>query len=91
LRLVAAGVNLRSRDAFDLFEQLMALGPKNVDPAHAFYLGYELSKATTALTLGKQYTQDEALSWGLLTVAEPNRHDRAMEREKSARQQSPPE
>jgi hypothetical protein len=40
------------------------------DPSHAFYLGYELAKATTALTLGKQYTQDEALDWGFLTRPE---------------------
>jgi hypothetical protein len=28
--------------------------------SHAFYLGYEMAKAATALTLGKQYQQDEA-------------------------------
>ena len=37
---------------------------------HAFYLGYELAKAHTALTLGKRYVQDQALSWGWLTVEE---------------------
>ena len=40
------------------------------DSAHAFYLGYEFSKAVTALTLGKSYTQDQALRWGFLTVPE---------------------
>ena len=44
--------------------------PKNVDPAHAFYLGYEMAKAAIALTLGKQYRQDEALDWGYLTAPE---------------------
>ena len=29
-----------------------------------------MAKAVTALTLGKNYEQDEALRWGLLTVAE---------------------
>jgi hypothetical protein len=37
-------------------------------------LGYELSKAATAVTLGKQYEQDESLDWGFLTQAE--RHHR---------------
>ena len=41
-----------------------------IDPSHAFYLGYEMAKATIALTLGKNYTQDEALRWGFLTVPE---------------------
>jgi len=30
-------------------------------------LGYEMAKATTALTLGKNYEQDESLNWGFLT------------------------
>ena len=52
-------------DPFELFEQL---GP--VDSAHAFYLGYEIAKAVTALTLGKSYRQDEPLDWGFLTRPE---------------------
>jgi hypothetical protein len=52
-----------------VFEKLLAADP-TLDAAHAFYLGYELAKAVTALTLGKQYTQDQALRWGLLTVPE---------------------
>ena len=48
------------------------------DPAHAFYLGYELAKARTALTLGKHYRQDQALDWGFLTVPEVS----ALERRK---------
>ena len=43
---------------------------RNVDPSHAFYLGYEMAKAVTALTLGKDYRQDESLDWGHLTVEE---------------------
>ena len=39
-------------------------------PAHAFYLGFEMMKAKTALTLGKVYRQDQALEWGLLTELE---------------------
>jgi dihydropteroate synthase-like protein len=56
-------------DPFELFERLVASDPK-LDVSHAFYLGYEFSKAITALTLGKNYTQDQALRWGFLTVPE---------------------
>ena len=41
-----------------------------MDPNHAFYLGYEMAKAVTALTLGKDYRQDQALDWGYLTESE---------------------
>ena len=60
----------RGTDAFDLFRQFAEKNPK-LTPAHAFYLGYEMAKAVTALTLGKQYRQDQALRWGFLTVPEP--------------------
>lgn len=58
-------------DPFEIFDQL-----PTTDASHAFYLGYELSKAVTALTLGKQYRQDEALHWGFLTIPEKSAHDR---------------
>ena len=32
---------------------------------HAFYLGYELAKAEIAAALGKRYTQDGGLDWGV--------------------------
>jgi hypothetical protein len=54
-----------SDDPFILFER-MGVG----DPSHAFYLGYELMKAKTALTLSKAYHQDQALDWGFLTEPE---------------------
>jgi dihydropteroate synthase-like protein len=42
------------------------------DPAHAFYLGKELMKASLALRLGKTYVQEQPLRWGYLTGdAEP--------------------
>ena len=56
---------LHDPDPFVLFEQMGV-----VDPAHAFYLGYELMKAKTALTLSKSYRQDQALEWGFLTEPE---------------------
>lgn len=56
---------LQDTDPFRLFEQMGVS-----DPSHAFYLGYELMKARTALTLSKSYRQDQALEWGFLTVPE---------------------
>jgi dihydropteroate synthase-like protein len=68
IHVITKGVHLQADDAFRLFEQLQ--DQANVDPAHAFYLGYEMAKAVTALTLGKNYVQDQALRWGFLTVSE---------------------
>jgi dihydropteroate synthase-like protein len=65
---------LQGTDPFALFEQMRQR--EEIDPAHAFYLGYELAKAVTALTLGKNYVQDQALGWGLLTVAEESHRQR---------------
>jgi dihydropteroate synthase-like protein len=53
---------VRGTDIQDIFAQL------GVDePAHAFYLGKELARASLAVTLGKTYRQEGALSWGYLT------------------------
>jgi dihydropteroate synthase-like protein len=60
---------LRGADLFVLFDELLKADPA-IDASHAFYLGYEFAKAVTALTLGKQYTQDQALRWGFLSVPE---------------------
>ena len=37
------------------------------EATHAFYLGRELARASLAVTLGKTYRQEGALSWGYLT------------------------
>jgi dihydropteroate synthase len=37
------------------------------ETTHAFYLGKELARASLAVTLGKTYRQEGALSWGYLT------------------------
>ncbi len=67
---------LRSdRDPFVLFEQMGV-----TEPAHAFYLGYEMMKAKTALTLSKNYRQDRAMDWGFLTEPEESHIDRKRER-----------
>jgi dihydropteroate synthase len=60
---------LHGTDPFALFAEVLERDEK-MDPSHAFYLGYELAKAVTALTLDKDYTQDQALRWGILTVPE---------------------
>jgi dihydropteroate synthase-like protein len=75
VHVVSHALHLHDADPFTLFEALRQSGangnlPKNLDAAHAFYLGYELCKAATAITLGKQYTQDESLDWGFLTKTE---------------------
>ena len=53
---------VRGTDIQEIFARL------GVDEAtHAFYLGRELMMAQLALTLGKNYRQEEALQWGYLT------------------------
>ena len=75
IHIVSAGLHLSDKDPFKLFERL-ATGegqdspPHNLDASHSFYLGYEMAKALTAITLSKQYTQDQSLQWGYLTVEE---------------------
>jgi dihydropteroate synthase-like protein len=64
-------------DPFEVFERLAAADPR-LDVSHAFYLGYEFAKAVTALALGKNYSQDQALRWGFLTVPERS-HERPPE------------
>ncbi|MBC8356469.1 MAG: dihydropteroate synthase [Planctomycetes bacterium] len=81
MHIVSSNLHLRNADPFELFEKLLGETPKNLDASHAFYLGFELSKALTALTLDKQYEQDQALDWGFLT--RPEAHHR-LKRGKSA-------
>lgn len=50
-----------AKDAFELFDKLGV----EKDGPHAFYLGYELAKAEIAYALGKRYTQDGSLDWGV--------------------------
>jgi dihydropteroate synthase-like protein len=70
---------VRGTDIQEIFEQLGV-----EEPAHAFYLGKELAKASLAVTLGKTYRQEGALSWGYLTPAgERSRHVRLTHKERS--------
>jgi dihydropteroate synthase-like protein len=70
---------VRGTDIQEIFDQL------GVDePAHAFYLGKELAKASLAVTLGKTYRQEGTLSWGYLTPAEErSRHVRLTHAERT--------
>jgi dihydropteroate synthase-like protein len=89
IHLVSRELHLNGTEPFLLFEKLRRSGqdgaaPKNLDAAHAFYLGYEMCKAATALALGKQYHQDEALDWGFLTQPEQRHYLRARPDESEA-------
>lgn len=57
----------------DIQEIFSRLGVE--EPTHAFYLGRELMKARLAITLGKTYRQEGALSWGYLTPPDDVRSD----------------
>ena len=75
VHLVSSGLHLADVDPFTMMQQLLNSGPdghvpSNLDASHAFYLGYEMHKALTAIQLGKQYQQDESLDWGHLTQDE---------------------
>ena len=69
LHVINGEMYLRGTEPFALLAEMVKRDPK-LDASHSFYLGYEFAKAVTALTLGKQYTQDNALRWGFLTVPE---------------------
>jgi len=82
VHVVSRSLHLQGVDPFALFERLRQSGPdgslpKNLDAAHAFYLGYEMCKAAIAMALGKNYQQDESLDWGFLTRPEERHYLRA--------------
>ena len=82
LHLMNRDGHWHSADPFEVFDAAVEeSGP--VDPQHAFYLGYELAKAMTALTLGKRYVQDVSLKWGFLTRPEISAHERRRHRDAS--------
>jgi dihydropteroate synthase len=68
LRAMSGRFDEEADDPFELFTRMQQ--HETFDASHAFYLGYELAKAVTALTLGKNYVQDRALRWGFLTQEE---------------------
>ena len=79
VHLVSANLHLKDTDPFELMEKLLKAGPeggspKNLNASHAFYLGFEMCKAWTAITLNKQYEQDNSLDWGYLTRQEKHHY-----------------
>jgi dihydropteroate synthase len=78
---------VRGSDIQEIFSQL------GVDEAtHAFYLGRELMKAKLAITLGKTYRQEGALSWGYLTPPDDvkSEHVKLTQRSRRKRAGVPP-
>lgn len=80
LHLINGEGHWQGTDPFEIIDRAIADG-QPLEASHAFYLGYELSKALTALTLGKQYRQDQALDWGFLTVPEVSAHELRRQRD----------
>ena len=70
IHLVTTGRHLVNSDPFLLFQEYLDGDDGRMDVGHAYYIGYEMCKAMTALTLGKNYQQDEPLNWGFLTSSE---------------------
>ena len=76
---------VRGTDIQEIFAQL------SVDePTHAFYLGRELAKAKLAITLGKTYRQEGALSWGYLTPPDEVRSEHVKLTQRRRRAGAPP-
>ena len=73
---------VRGTDIQAIFAQLAV-----EDPAHAFYLGKELARASLAVSLGKTYRQEGALAWGYLTPPDesPSEHVRLTHASKRTR------
>jgi len=74
IQVSSAGIHLFNRDGlftatdpFDLYPHIRVDG----DEGHAFYLGVELARAQIAWQLGKRYTQDEELAWGVAVERRP--------------------
>jgi dihydropteroate synthase-like protein len=64
------GIHIYNRDGFHTADDPFSLFPKlsvEQDGSHAFYLGVELARAQIASQLGKRYTQDQELNWGVAT------------------------
>ena len=69
LHLINRNGHWRGDRPFDIFADALKANP-NIEAAHAFYLGYEMARAETAQLLGKQYSQDEPIQWGIAGTLE---------------------
>ena len=54
---------MTKKDPFEFYPDLKL----NDDASHAFYMGVELARAEVAWRLGKRYSQDRGLYWGVAT------------------------
>ncbi len=75
LHAINGSMHVSDTDPFLLFEKIIERDP-SINSSHAFYLGYELSKALLALQLSKNYVQDQSLKWGFLTIPEISHRER---------------
>jgi len=66
---------IRSTDVINLGSLFAQLDVH--EATHAFYLGKELARASLAVSLGKTYRQEGALSWGYLTPPDETRSEHA--------------
>lgn len=71
IAIAADGLHLMNREghwvgesAFEIFSQALKANP-NIDAGHAFYLGFEMARAEMCRMLGRNYTQDQAVEFGL--------------------------
>ena len=70
VQVSANGIHVYNRDGFHSADDPFTLFPAlklEHDGSHAFYLGVELARAQIAWQLGKRYTQDQELNWGVAT------------------------
>lgn len=68
IQVSEAGMHIYNRDGIFQSTDPFALYPHlkvDDDASHAFYLGVELARAQIAWQLGKRYTQDQELDWGI--------------------------
>lgn len=72
-RIAAAadGLHLMNRvghwvgiEPFEIFANALKANP-DIDAGHAFYLGFEMARAEMCRELGKEYTQDQPVDFGL--------------------------
>ena len=75
---------VRGTDIQAIFAQLEV-----TDPAHAFYLGKELARASLAVALGKTYRQEGALQWGYLTPPDDSKAEHVTLTQRATRQRQP--
>lgn len=72
IEVTEQGIHLYNRDGHHVAGDPFALFPHidtRGDAGHAFYLGAELARAQIAWQLGKRYSQDNELRWGVAVDA----------------------